>query len=124
MGQRIADAVTAVMGSWLFIIAQSVILGAWVIFNVTSLYLGHWDPYPFILLNLVLSFQAAYAAPFIMISQNRQAERDRHQADADYATNIKAKEEIEELQRHLARLELEKLNKILEILNERPKRRN
>src|SRR4029077_4801215 len=78
-GQRIADKVAAMMGSWSFIIVQSVILTVWIILNVIA-WISHWDPYPFILLNLALSFQAAYAAPFIMISQNRQAERDRHQA--------------------------------------------
>ena len=64
-GQRIADAVAATMGSWRFIIIQSVILLIWIILNVTA-YVQQWDPYPFILLNLALSFQAAYAAPFIM----------------------------------------------------------
>ncbi len=70
-GQRIADTVAATMGSWKFIIIQSVILLAWIALNITA-YIEHWDPYPFILLNLALSFQAAYAAPFIMMSQNRQ----------------------------------------------------
>jgi len=77
---RIADKVAATMGSWSFIIVQSVILTVWIILNVID-WISHWDPYPFILLNLALSFQAAYAAPFIMKSQNRQAERDRHQAE-------------------------------------------
>ena len=66
-GQRIADAVAATMGSWKFIIIQSTLLLAWVTLNVTA-WQRHWDPYPFILLNLALSFQAAYAAPFIMMS--------------------------------------------------------
>ncbi len=73
IGQRIADAVAATMGSWTFIIAQSVALMFWIALNVTA-YVQQWDPYPFILLNLALSFQAAYAAPFIMMSQNRQQE--------------------------------------------------
>lgn len=71
---------------------------------------------PFILLNLMLSFQAAYAAPFIMISQNRQSERDRHHAEADYATNLRAKEEIEQLQNELSRIELEKLDEIIKLI--------
>jgi uncharacterized membrane protein len=71
VGQRIADTVAANMGSWRFIIIQSGILVIWIILNVTA-YVQQWDPYPFILLNLALSFQAAYAAPFIMMSQNRQ----------------------------------------------------
>lgn len=69
-GQRIADAVARTMGSWRFIIVQSTLLAVWVTLNVTA-WRAHWDPYPFILLNLALSFQAAYAAPFIMMSQNR-----------------------------------------------------
>ncbi|MBV9902979.1 MAG: DUF1003 domain-containing protein, partial [Alphaproteobacteria bacterium] len=76
MGQKIADAVASNMGSWRFIIIQSTILFFWVVANVTA-FIFHWDPYPFILLNLALSFQAAYAAPFIMMSQNRQGDIDR-----------------------------------------------
>src|SRR6476469_8037451 len=93
-GQRIADTVAAAMGSWSFIIIQSVILAFWIILNVMA-WIGHWDPYPFILLNLALSFQAAYAAPFIMISQNREQEIDRQAAQEDYRVNIKAELEIE-----------------------------
>ncbi len=115
MGQRIADAVAATMGSWTFIIGQSIILAVWVALNITA-YIQHWDPYPFILLNLALSFQAAYAAPFIMISQNRQAERDRRQAEEDYRTNIEAEHRIEALQISLAALEANKLDRILALL--------
>jgi uncharacterized membrane protein len=82
------------MGSWTFIIIQSVILLIWIILNVTA-YVQQWDPYPFILLNLALSFQAAYAAPFIMMSQNRQQDIDRQAAENDYKVNIKAELEIE-----------------------------
>ena len=78
--------------------------------------MNHWDAYPFILLNLLFSTQAAYAAPIIMMSQNRQSERDRANAEADYRTNIEAKIEIEELQKKLNAIEVEKLDKILEIL--------
>ena len=73
-GQRIADIVAATMGSWRFIIIQSTILLLWIALNVTA-YVQRWDPYPFILLNLALSFQAAYAAPFIMMSQKSTAGR-------------------------------------------------
>jgi uncharacterized membrane protein len=93
-GARIADSVAAMVGSWPFIIVQSVILIAWMALNVTA-WVRAWDPYPFILLNLVLSFQAAYAAPFIMMSQNRQAAIDRVEAQHDYDVNIKAELEIE-----------------------------
>lgn len=93
-GQRIADQVAAMMGSWRFIIIQTSILVVWIVLNVTAFAL-HWDPYPFILLNLALSFQAAYAAPFIMMSQNRQQDIDRREAESDYRINIKAELEIE-----------------------------
>ena len=109
-GQRIADTVATTMGSWRFIIIQSVILIAWIILNVTA-YIKSWDPYPFILLNLALSFQAAYAAPFIMMSQNRQQDIDRAAAENDYKINIKAELEIELLHHKLDQLrEQEVLN--------------
>lgn len=78
----------------------------------------HWDVYPFILLNLLFSTQAAYAAPIIMMSQNRQSERDRMQAQADYQTNIEAKQEIEALTLILNKLDVEKLDKIIAMLEE------
>jgi len=118
MGQRIADGVAATMGSWSFIIVQSVILAVWIVLNLMA-WMGHWDPYPFILLNLALSFQAAYAAPFIMISQNRQADRDRRQAEEDYRTNVEAERRIEDLQKRLADIEVNKLDRILELLEGR-----
>ena len=102
-GQRIADTVAATMGSWTFIIIQSVILMVWIALNVTA-YVQQWDPYPFILLNLALSFQAAYAAPFIMMSQNRQQDIDRQSAQNDYQVNIKAELEIELLHQKLDQL--------------------
>ncbi|MGZ3376899.1 MAG: DUF1003 domain-containing protein [Phenylobacterium sp.] len=93
-GQKIADWVAGTMGSWKFIIIQTTILFIWIVLNVTA-YVQKWDPYPFILLNLALSFQAAYAAPFIMMSQNRQQDIDRKEADEDHRVNIKAELEIE-----------------------------
>ncbi len=93
-GQRVADKVAATMGSWPFIIVQSGILLIWIILNVTA-FINKWDPYPFILLNLALSFQAAYAAPFIMMSQNRQQDIDRKEAENDHQINVKAELEIE-----------------------------
>ncbi len=93
-GQRFADAVTGTVGSWRFILVQSGILALWIAANVIG-WMAHWDPYPFILLNLALSFQAAYTAPFILMSQNRQQEIDRHAAQEDYRINIKAELEIE-----------------------------
>jgi uncharacterized membrane protein len=99
-GQRIADRLAAVMGSWSFIIVQSVILAIWICFNVVA-YIQHWDPYPFILLNLALSFQAAYAAPIIMMSQNRQSTKDRLMAEQDYEINLKAEDELKAIMSHL-----------------------
>ena len=96
IGQRIADRFAQVMGSWTFIIIQSVILAFWVVLNITA-FIKRWDPYPFILLNLMLSFQAAYAAPIIMMSQNRQAEKDRLQTKNDYEVDMKAEMEIMQL---------------------------
>ena len=116
--KRLADKIASVMGSWEFIIIQTIIVFLWMILNVVA-EVYHWDPYPFILLNLLFSTQAAYAAPIIMMSQNRQNERDRVQALADYETNVKAKEEIETLQLHLSRIETSKLDRIIKILEEK-----
>ena len=99
-GDRIADRFATVMGSWTFIIAQSALLFVWVVLNVTG-WIMHWDPYPFILLNLALSFQAAYAAPIIMMSQNRQAAKDRLEAHLDFEVNQKAEEEVRIILEHL-----------------------
>jgi uncharacterized membrane protein len=103
VGQKIADQVASNMGSWRFIIIQSTILIVWIVLNLTA-YVQRWDPYPFILLNLALSFQAAYAAPFIMMSQNRQQDIDRKQAENDYQINIKAELEIELLHQKIDEL--------------------
>jgi uncharacterized membrane protein len=94
LGQKVADLVAATMGSWRFIIIQTSFLALWITLNILA-WIRHWDPYPFILLNLALSFQAAYAAPFIMMSQNRQADIDRRRAEDDYKINVKAELEIE-----------------------------
>lgn len=114
VGDRIADHVAAFIGSWQFIIIQSVIFAVWVLANTLWL-LGRYqfDPYPFILFNLFMSAEAAYSSPLILMSQNRQTERDRIQAQHDFDTNVAAKEEIETILRELSRLELEKLDRIL-----------
>ena len=116
-GEKLADSVAEGMGSWRFIIIQTVIVAVWMTLNVIGIAF-QWDPFPFILLNLLFSTQAAYAAPIIMMSQNRQSDRDRAQAKADYETNLRAKEEIEELQTRLARIEDDKLDQIFKILQE------
>src|SRR4051794_24558911 len=113
------------MGSWKFIIIQSTILLAWIVLNVTA-WIRHWDPYPFILLNLALSFQAAYAAPFIMMSQNRQQDIDRLQAANDYKINVKAELEIELLHQKLDALregEVQALARSVQALTELLERR-
>jgi uncharacterized membrane protein len=116
-GARIADHVASFIGSWQFIIIQSAIFAVWVVFNTLWLFVAYqFDPYPFILFNLFMSAEAAYASPLILMSQNRQAERDRIQAQHDYDTNVAAKEEIEVILKELGRLELQKLDKILALL--------
>ncbi len=99
-GQRIADGVATTMGSWRFIIIQTVIVVVWIVSNIWLL--AHpFDPYPLILLNLLFSTQAAYAAPVIMMSQNRQSEKDRLTAQNDYITDCKGEEEIRHIMEHL-----------------------
>jgi len=119
-GQRIADSVASGMGSWKFIIWQTIFVIIWMILNVIG-FMAHWDAYPFILLNLIFSTQAAYAAPIIMMAQNRQSERDRLQAQADYDTNLEAKKEIEAMQLQLNKIETEKLDEIMKMLKEMKK---
>ena len=116
-GAIIADKVAGFIGSWQFIIIQSAIFAVWVVANTVWLFTAYqWDPYPFILFNLFMSAEAAYSSPLILMSQNRQAERDREHAQHDYECNLAAKEEIEMVLRELGRLELSKLDKIIELL--------
>lgn len=115
-GQHAADRITHIVGSWKFILIQSSLLFIWICLNVMA-WVNQWDPYPFILLNLVLSFQAAYTAPVILMSQNRAADRDRRKSELDFLTDKKAEREISEIQKSLTKLEKDKIDKILEILN-------
>jgi len=115
IGDRISDWVAATMGSWRFIIIQSILLMIWIVLNVTA-YVQQWDPYPFILLNLALSFQAAYAAPFIMMSQNRQSAIDRDAAQHDYTINAKAELEIELLHQKLDLLRETEVAELIHII--------
>ena len=96
LGQRAADSIAKFAGSWAFIFSFSGILILWMVVNVL-LAAGAFDPYPFILLNLVLSCVAAIQAPLIMMSQNRQEEKDRRRADNDYKVNLKTEIMIEDL---------------------------
>lgn len=101
VGQKTAEWVAKNVGSWRFIIVQSVLLFIWIILNSLAL-VEHWDPYPFILMNLVLSTQAAFATPIIMMSQNRQAARDRLESHNDYQINTKAEMEVRAIMEQLA----------------------
>jgi uncharacterized membrane protein len=95
MGQRLADVVGRCYGCWKFIIIQTIVIFIWAMANLYFLSTQEqFDPYPFILLNLVMSLEAAYSTPIIMMSQNRQAEKDRLSAELDYQTNKKAEKEI------------------------------
>jgi uncharacterized membrane protein len=115
LGERLADKVTAVVGSWPFIVIQSILLVFWIAANVWAWFI-EWDPYPFILLNLVLSFQAAYTAPIIMMSQNRQADLDRERARLDYEVNIRAEREIEFLHLKIDSLRQTEILRLVELL--------
>ena len=110
-GDRIADRIAAFVGSWPFIYIHIVWFGFWVLYPVES--------FPFGLLTMIVSLEAILLSTLIMMSQNRQAERDRRRADEDYKTDVGAKLEIDEIQERLHRIEIEKLDRILEILDEK-----
>ena len=121
IGQKISDVVAKIVGSWKFVIIQSTIIFVWIAYNSIA---GPdaWDPYPFILLNLMLSFQAAYTAPAIMMSQNRLSEIDRQQAGNDFEVNVKAELEIELLHQKIDLLkerELSNLTNSVEALSKK-----
>ena len=97
---RVADRLAALVGSWKFIAIQTVILSVWIVINLSA-WIKHWDPYPFILLNLALGFQAAYAAPILMISQNRQARLNDRRNHLDLQINMLAEQENTEMLRLL-----------------------
>ncbi len=104
LGERAADALTRVAGSWTFIIVLGIFLAIWVALNVYMV-IDRWDPYPFILLNLVLSCMAAVQAPIILMGQNLQADKDRRRGEYDYAVDKKAEREIKDIQERIAALE-------------------
>ncbi|HHO68624.1 MAG TPA: DUF1003 domain-containing protein [Gammaproteobacteria bacterium] len=115
LGDRIADKVAEFGGSWRFIISFSVFLAAWIILNSFLILKAPFDPYPYILLNLVLSLLAAMQAPVIMMSQNRQEERDRLRAENDYQVNLKAELEIRVINEKLDQILHHELPRLLEI---------
>ncbi|MDT3428370.1 putative membrane protein [Paenibacillus forsythiae] len=106
LGGKLADRIAAFGGSWKFILYFSCFLAVWIVWNVLG-FTRHFDSPPFILLNLCLSFLSAFQAPIIMMSQNRQTARDKHEAIIDFAINYKAEQEIDDMQGHLHRIEAE-----------------
>jgi uncharacterized membrane protein len=117
LGARLSDGVAALVGSWRFILVQSVLLVSWIVGN--AIIGGNaWDPYPFILLNLMLSFQAAYTAPIIMMSQNRQSEVDRRRALADYQVNLRAEADITLLHQKIDLLREQQMLELTTMLRE------
>lgn len=115
LGQRLADKVASFGGSWTFIIAFGFFLFVWIAFNVLFLHNKGYDPYPFILLNLILSCIAALQAPIIMMSQNRQEEKDRERAKKDYMINLKSELEIRILHEKIDHLIIHQQQELLEI---------
>jgi len=105
-GQRAADALTKYAGSWGFIIGFIIVMFLWIVANGSWIIFGEtWDPYPFILLNLCLSCLAAIQAPIILMSQNREAQKDRQRAEYDYAVNRKAEREIQQIKKMVDRID-------------------
>ena len=113
--QKYADALSSFMGSWTFLIIFLLLLVVWMTLNVYA-WMSHWDPYPFILLNLVLSCLSAMQAPIILMSQNRQAERDRIEAKYDYAVNRKTEREVQDIQE-----DLEEIKRLIRALSKKKK---
>ena len=110
LGERSADNLAKWAGSWEFILSFLALLGLWIVVNVYA-WVSAWDPYPFILLNLVLSCIAAIQAPIILMSQNRQSEKDRLKVDYDFKVNRKAEREIGGMQKQLNRIEARLMKK-------------
>lgn len=113
-GQKISDKVARFGGSWKFIILFGIVFTIWIIFNVLGLHYFQFDPYPFILLNLILSCIAALQAPVILMSQNRQEEKDRLRGENDYMINMKAEMQIRSLQQKMDLLLKEQIKTLFE----------
>lgn len=113
-GQAISDKVAKFGGSWKFIIIFAVILTLWIIFNSVMMVKFRFDPYPFILMNLILSCIAALQAPIIMMSQNRQEEKDRMRSENDYLINLKAEMQIRSLQQKMDLLLEEQIKTLID----------
>ena len=104
IGQKASDLTASWIGSWTFIIGLLIFMGLWIYFNILMI-IYRWDPYPFILLNFVLGTLAAIQAPIILMSQNRETERERVRQQYDYQIDRKAEREIEQIQEQLKRIE-------------------
>lgn len=113
--QRLADKIASFGGSWTFIMGFVGVMIAWIILNLLGIFSPPFDPYPFILLNLVLSCLAAFQAPIIMMSQNRQGEKDRKQAISDYMINLKAELEVRNLHEKVDLVIAEQMNSLFEL---------
>lgn len=116
-GQRLADKLANQVGSWKFLICQSTILAGWVGMNLAP-GVPHWDESPFILLNLVFSFASAYTAPIVLMSQNRQSDTDRKNAEIDHQVNLRSSQNIELLHQKLDELHSQRINELTQIIKE------
>lgn len=114
-GQEISDKVARFGGSWRFIIFFGVILSLWIVYNIVALGIFKFDPYPFILMNLILSTIAALQAPIIMMSQNRQEEKDRMRSENDYLINLKAEMQIRSMHQKIDLLLEEQIKTLFEV---------
>jgi len=119
-GQKLADKLASHVGSWKFLICQSTILAGWVGVNLAP-GLPHWDESPFIMLNLVFSFASAYTAPIVLMSQNRQSDTDRKNAEMDHQVNLRASQNIELLHQKLDELHNQRLDELTQIIKEQQK---
>jgi uncharacterized membrane protein len=122
IGEVASDRIADIVGSWRFILIQSALLALWLALNAFG-WSQHWDPYPFILLNLVLSFQAAFTAPIIMMVQNRQSDIDRHKAQLDYDVNLRAEIDIGALHTKLDLLREQDIARLIGLLETLTKER-
>ncbi len=123
IGQRIADQVATVMGSWNFLIGQALLLTIWFIINSVA-WFYHFDAYPYILCNLLMSAQAAFATPLIMMSQNRQATKDRLTAENTYKVDVKSEQEVRAILAHMEAQDeelLKQTNYLIELIGHKKK---
>lgn len=96
-GERLADRMSGLLGSWTFILTQTIFMVVWIVFNAVAIFQLHWDPYPFIFLNLVLSFQATYAGPILLLAANRHAQKDRLTLEHAESEAVQGEERLREI---------------------------